>query len=306
MFSHILFNLFYSLSIVGFIYAVYKNGLFIPFGGIAYQLLSGNAVAPGATLTALTMAAGDNLQVKQASGDIKLLSVFGQALVPLTMQVRSPRFHDNVNGITITVANDGYKTMDVLGLVPQKLVAQDNLLAFVSGSAVPLAVNNMFMLIYYSNLSGSNGRFSRPTDVLSRALNVLTVPVLLNPTVAGDYSGEVSINSMTDLLKANTDYAIIGYTLDTPCGAIGIRGVDTGNMRIGAPGTLVNPKDTSNHFMDFSRKHGVPAVPIINSANKNNTFIDVVQDDGLASVGVTFIMAELLPPSSLRADNNVQ
>jgi len=260
----------------------------------ALQVLTGFTTGVTAALTPLTMAAGDNLQIKSTDGIIKLLDVWSQcASPPETIQVRSPRLHDNVQAIQINQGNFLGLPYGLLGSVPQSLIQQDTLIVSSMSGGGAAEIDTTSLLVWYSSLKGSDGNYLRPSDVLAKALNIVTVQLICTPLATGGYSGEVPLNSLTDLLKANTQYALIGYNIDTPCATIGIRGVDTGNIRIGVPGDSRHPDITRNWFFDMSRKYSLPLVPVINSANKANTFIDIAQDDGAAAVEISLNFVEL-------------
>ena len=106
------------------------------------------------------------------------------------------------------------------------------------------------------------------------------------------YSGSVAINAASDLLRANTDYAVMGMACRTPVHAMTLRGPDTGNVRIGVPGTLRGEIQTG-FFMLQSRAHGLPFVPVINSGNKNATFLEVATDENAGTFNVTLFLCEL-------------
>jgi hypothetical protein len=256
----------------------------------ALQLITGYITGIHATFTAVTLATGDTLQIKNSGGQIKLLGAWTQSATANAFQIKSPRFHDNVNGIIYNVL--GTEIKNAIDDIPQPLVSQDTLLVNLKGSTGAGQINSIGLLVYYSSLKGSDGNFASPSQVLARAVSKTTVQVTLALGVTGGYSGEVAINSTSDLLKANTEYAIVGYTTDVKCCSIGIRGTDTGNIRIGMPGTN-EPEETRNYFVDLSKQHMLPLIPVINSANKANTLIDGVQDDGGADAIITLNLVEL-------------
>ena len=258
----------------------------------ALQVITGFTKGVVAALTPVTLAAGDNLQTKDTDGVIKLLDIWTQcATPPQTIQLRSPRMHDNVQGIQIN--NGDLNAAGLLGSVPQNLIRQDTLILQNTSGAGAAEIDTISLLLWYSSLKGSDGNYMRPSDVLAKALNLVTVQLICASGGAGGYSGEVPLNSLTDLLKANTNYALIGYNIDTPACTIGIRGVDSGNIRVGMPANNVKAEMTSNYFIDMSRKFSLPLILVINSANKANTFIDVAQDDGAAAVEVSLNLVEL-------------
>lgn len=267
--------------------------------GKALELLSGRATAPGATFTALTMAAGNSAQIRNAPFDSKILltSMWAFNNAAGIFRVRSPKLHDNVQGIRqrITATDPGQVW------VPgnrQRLVAQDTLILEITGSAVGGQIEQGQLLIYYDNLPGNDARLIDPDELMRRSVNVLTNEVAITPGVAGGYSGQVAINSTFDLLKANTDYAILGYSVDAACAAVRVVGPDIANLGVGGPGMVTARWVTERWFYHLSQQNQMPLIPVINSANKGGTLVDIVQNQAGAAVNVSLFLNELAPPGS--------
>jgi len=79
------------------------------------------------------------------------------------------------------------------------------------------------------------------------------------------------ITTTENLLHANTDYAVLGYIVDVAVCLFGVKGVDTGNLRICGPGVL-RSEVTSEYFARLSDETGMPTIPVINSANQGSIF----------------------------------
>ncbi len=264
--------------------------------GLAMELISGRATAPGATLTALTMAAGNSLTVRntQINSDIRLIDMWALNNAAGIFRVRSPKLHDNVQGIRYRAV-----ASDPVPLFPsgawQKLTPQDTLIAEVSGSATAGQIEQGQLLIWYADLPGSNSRLANWADIAPRVVNYLTVEVSVTPGITGGYSGQVAINSSFDLLQANTDYAVLGGMTDVVCGAVRITSPDFANFGVGFPGYLSARNFPGRFFKELNFMLGVPTIPIFNSANKNGTLVDVVQNQAGNAVNVTLILAQLAP-----------
>lgn len=264
--------------------------------GLAMELISGRATAPGSTLTALTMAAGNSLTVRntQINADIRLINLWALNNAAGIFRVRSPKLHDNVQGIRYRVA-----ATDTVPLQPfgswQKLTAQDTLIAELSGSATAGQIEQGQLLIWYADLPGSNARLANWSDIAPRVVSYLTVEVSVAPGTAGGYSGQVSINSNFDLLQANTDYALLGGMTDVACAAVRITSPDFANFGVGFPGFMSDRNVPGRFFKQLNEQLGVPAIPIFNSANKNGTLVDVVQNQTGNAVNVTLILVQLAP-----------
>jgi hypothetical protein len=264
--------------------------------GLAMEIISGRATAPGATLTALTMAAGNSLTVRNAAltADIRLINMWAENNAAGIFRVRSPKLHDNVQGIRYRI-----DATDPIPLFPngawQKLTAQDTLIAEISGSATGGQIEQGQLLIWYADLHGSSARLANWADISSRVVNYLTVEVAVTPGAVGGYSGQVAINSTFDLLQANTDYAILGGMTDVRCAAVRIQSPDFANFGLGFPGYMPDRNFPGRFFKDLNFFLGQPTIPIFNSANKNGTLVDIVQDQTGNAVNVTLNLVQLAP-----------
>jgi hypothetical protein len=247
------------------------------------------------------MASGNTLTIRSAdpTSQISLLSAWAFNNVAGALRIRSPRLHDNVQGIRMVV--------DVLDSSPrypryefqQPLIAQDVLTAEITGSAVGGQIETGCLLIYYANLPGIAARFISTQQLKRWGRNMCGNEVDITAGAGGNYSGQVAINSLTgtDNLKANTDYAIVGYIVNAACACVRIQGADVGNLGIGGPGLVADPNTTAYWFAWMSDFYEVPLIPVFNSANKNAMLVDVAQNQAAAAVKVTFYMVELTPPS---------
>jgi hypothetical protein len=178
---------------------------------------------------------------------------------------------------------------------PQKLISQDTLLVDLSGSATAGDIETACMLIYYDDLPGINARFIDPVELMERGVNIMSVENTLALGVLGGYSGQEAINAEYDLMKANTDYALIGYLTQSECACVRWQGIDTGNLGVGGPGNETNKEVTRNWFAKLSYQFNVPLIPVFNSANRAGILIDGAQDENGVDVLVNSIFVELAP-----------
>lgn len=266
--------------------------------GRALQVISGFVTAPGATFTAWTLAAGDSLAVRNCpfEAKVQLLSAWADNQAAGALRVRSPKLHDNVQGLRMNVV-----ASVVQPLIPdafiQRLWPQDQLVVEQTGSAVAADIESGALLVYYEDLPGAEGRFIDVETLRERMVNVVGVENTLALGVAGGYSGEEAINAEFDLLKANTDYALMGYLVSAECATVGWRGVDTGNLRVAGPGCDDVKDVTRNWFVNLSTCFKLPLIPVFNAANKAGFLVDGVQDENGVDVTVVSLLAELLPGS---------
>lgn len=261
--------------------------------GMALDTVVTSAVNPGAGPTAFTTAvSGDSLVVRNfnlQTDTAKLVQLTRRGGTSGFARVRSPLLHDNVRGIMFTSGET-----PSLAAIPvefaQRLTAQDTLIAEGSGGGAETDL--IILTIYYSNLAGASARLHSRGDVSGVALRMkpLTVAVTSSATI-GQWVDTV-ITTTEDLTHANTDYAVLGYVTNVALGWVAIKGIDTGNLRVGGPGT-VNAEDSSNYFLWTSERLGVPFIPVINSANKGGTFVSVVDSAASTAATITLMLVEL-------------
>lgn len=263
----------------------------------AIDTVTGFVTAPGATLTAWTMATGDSLAIRNFPADAHayLLDMWGFNQVAGILRVRSPRLHDNVQGLRYRIPGNSqaFPLADQRWL--QNLYTQDNLIAEQSGSAVAGQIETGSLLIFYENLPGVNARLTTWDDVMKRGIETYIQETDHTPGVAGGYSGQVAINANFDLMKANQDYALLGYVTDAQDATVCMRGADTGNLRVSGPANSALREHTRSWFRSLSEASGRPCIPIINAANKFGTFADVVSNQVGTAINVNWIFAELAP-----------
>jgi hypothetical protein len=269
--------------------------------GLAMEVVAGFATAPGSTVTALTMAAGSSLTIRNTRLDsrIYLVNAWADWQTAGIFQLRSPKLHDNVRGLRFRGM-----ASEVKPLMPmrhkQLLVPQDTLVGEITGSATAGDIESAAFMVWYEDLPGAEARLISAGEVWDRGVEVATVENLLSLGTAGGFSGEEAINAEQDLLKANTDYALVGYLVDAECALVRWRGADTANLGVGGPGDELARDVTRDWFMKLAKDWDLPMVPVFNSANKGGILIDGVQDENGTDVTVTSIFVELSPGGRLR------
>ena len=265
-------------------------------GGAAMELLLGFVTAPSTTQTALTMATGDSLQLRATGSgkNVRLLAPWTDQQSAGSLRIRSPRLHDNNQGIRLrSVASEVYP---LWGLeIGQKLGQNDTLAVDLSGSATAGDIETAVLPILYEDLDGANAKFITVDELQRRAVNLLAIENTLALGTAGGWSGSEAINAEYDPMIANTDYALIGFNVDTECAAIGWRGADTSNYRLGGPGHETNKQITRDWFIRLSKALGIALIPVFNSNNRAAIQIDGAQDENGADPLVNSIFVQLAP-----------
>lgn len=262
----------------------------------ALEIIGGFATAPSTTFTAVTMFTGNSNTVRNCREEapIKLLETWADVQGAGNTRIRSPRLHDNVQGIRLT--NIVGETLPQLPCgLPQRLIPQDTLTIELTGSATAGDIESVALLVHYDELPGIEARLIDRAELLERMVSIMGNENSIATGTAGGWSGEEAINAEFDNFKANTDYALMGYLVSAECLAVRWRGSDTGNLGVGGPGNIEQRDVTSRWFVDLSDKFGMPLIPVFNSANKNAILVDCAQDENGTDVIVTSILAELRP-----------
>lgn len=262
--------------------------------GFAYEVISGQVTAPSTTLTALTMSGTDSLTIRHARPGSKayILNAWTDNQTAGSLRIFGPTLHDNVSGLTMTAFAGTVVPLLPMGF-KEEVFPQDTITAQLSGSGTASDIETAALLIMYQDLLGIEQRMISYDEYMRRRVNHLTVQNTLALGTAGGYSGSEAINAEDDQFRANTDYAILGFTCDSDLAVVGYSGTDFGNLRIGGPGDSAHPQDSAQWFCTLSKAYGMPMIPVFNSANKGNVTIDGSTDENGTDVNVTTLLAQL-------------
>lgn len=258
----------------------------------ALQLISGFATVGAAGTAVVTPSPGDTFTVQQyqpsAAASLEQLWIQGASID--FIRVRSPRMHDANQGIRLDTAGTNLR-----GLIPweitQPLYAVDVPIVEIDQTAA--ASGTLHALYYYTDLGGVQPRLAMPAEIIPRIRQISGVQVTLSAAAAiGSYSPGVAINANNDNFEAGADYALLGYEVSSACGAISVVGQDTGNLRVGGPGSA-DPFETKDWFLRASRLSDTPMVPVIAANNKGSTLVSQVDNTAHAAQNITLVLALL-------------
>jgi hypothetical protein len=263
----------------------------------ALDTVTGAATAIGATLAALTANSGDSFQVKNAPLTTQplLLNAWADVQAAGVARIRSPKLHDNVDAIRSRTRVNCLDPLLPFGM-PEMLWPQDTLIVELAGSAVGGQIESIQMLIYYPDLPGQQARLIDMPTLRQRAVHYFGQRLAITVGSTAAYTGSRAINADADLMIANTDYAVLGITTDLRVAGISLRGPDTGNLRVTVPGgaDVLNAfRMGAWWFKQLAIEHGLPLIPVINSANKGATQIDVMGDNNGGTANVTIWLMQL-------------
>ena len=257
----------------------------------AIDTVVGIATNPGASLTAVTMNNGDSLTVRNfAPTDSAYLErVTRVGTSSGAARILSPLLHDDTRGITFTTPES-----PSVYLMPQgrgeRLYAQDTLTVQVSGGTAETDL--VALSIYYTNLAGGSARLHSWGDIAPLISHIKPIEVdVTNSATKGAWTDTV-ITTTENILKANTDYAILGYITDTVQAMVGVKGIETQNLRVCGPGTTTTD-DTSNYFVDWSNREMTPHIPVFNAANAGGFYVSTCDTAASSTPKVQLVCAQL-------------
>ena len=262
--------------------------------GLAIDTI-GTYVTAGATnptsLKTVTVSTGDSLQIRSfpATNWARLEHMIYQGAAKGKNRVMSPLMHDNVTGLTFASADTvSYHLMSRHAI--QQVYPTDTLSAFSSAAAAASGI--LALGVYYQNLPSSGARLANWSDIAGSIANIkgLECDVTSSGTV-GTWSDTV-INTTDKQLHANTDYAVIGYDCDTALAVVGVKGNETGNLRVCGPGPGTS-FDTPDYFAQMSVITGNPHIPVFNSNNQGAYYVSCLANSASVASKVYLILAEL-------------
>ena len=179
------------------------------------------------------------------------------------------RFHDQTYGIRMAslAASSLAPSGTPVNLSPlafsQPIYPADVLSVQVNGTASDNV--NVSFIVYYQDLPGVN--FNGVTSQYVQQNMVNLVGVRVSPTSgAGNWGTSVVLNSVTNLLHAGRQYAVLGFTAQQAIQVVGLQGIDTGNLRVGGPVTG-DPKTDAYMFSRVADAYNAPLIPVIQANN---------------------------------------
>lgn len=259
--------------------------------GLAIETIGFKVTNPGATFTAVTAATGNSLTVRQFNPATKALmeQVLRQGATSGAWRILSPVLHDNVTGITLTTAETPsiWAMPDYIG---QPMAPGDTLVVQGTGGTAETEVGAF--TIYYQDVLGLSATLYNWEDIANSIEQIKPFEVDVSVGGTAGVWTDALFNATDKQAKADRKYAVMGWLTDTACAAIGFYGGETGNVRIGGPGTT-NAEDTSDFFVDESRRMGTPHIPVVSANNFGSTNVSILTTATSGTAKVT-VMAALL------------
>jgi len=271
----------------------------------AYVLTSASkASTTGGTFAdTLAVNSGDSLAVANyGSGEANFLELWGNDSTSVMegqiIYTRPQSTHDQSHGFR-------FQNASLLAGQAAKVGAQEYLPGYVgfqvfkSDSAtiqVTSTASDNCMVSYnilYDDLPGASAVLISPTQASALQNSIVGINVAAQTSsTRGAYGSTRAFNADDARLHANTWYAIVGYTLQTPICTVSLIGPDWGGQRIGGPGDPLTFR-TGSWFFDQSVKWNKPLVPCFNSNNVGNVLVQLADVAAQSTPGLDFTLYEL-------------
>ena len=248
-------------------------------------------IGAGPVLTAVTAGTGSTFTVRNAAlqSGVWLTDAWRASAHLGTIQISSPNLVPVSNGISLRVPT-GLASFSLYGPPYQSLIPQDALTVSSNGTAAD--VDLVAIQSYYENLPGGGMTLKSPGDIYGQCEFEFAWPITATSSATAGAQNSTVITTTVDSSTANTWYAVVGYTVDTTIGCIGISGVDTSQFFCGGPGDTAAYR-TCRYFADLSENLGKPAIPCWNSANKGNTNLVLADRAASTTVHASLILAQM-------------
>lgn len=199
----------------------------------------------------------------------------------------SPQLADDVFGINFQ-PKESPASLLMPRQAPQQLFPGDTLVANITDvtASDPFTAS---LHIAYLNLPGAAARVVQWPQLAGAYNHVKPVKIACS-AVARTWVDTV-LGVQGAVLKANRDYAVLGYITDTAVTAIAVLGAFTSNYRMGGPGVAIG-YDTAEWFVQMDLLTPYPHIPVFNGKDIGAIYCSVLSA-ATATVNVTLVLAEL-------------
>lgn len=258
---------------------------------VLYDVHNATTNALGLTNATLTNS-GDPAQIRSFP-DSAFCRLFAATLhgsgTPRQARVTSPRMHDNVTGLTWQ-SSEAPTQFLLPAEVGEPMYSVDTLT--VQADAAASSDTLVALGMYYSNLPGIDAQLMTWAQVKARMirLKVMEVAVTTSGTV-GTWVDTV-ITTTENQLKADYEYALLGFEPSAAVSVMGIKGPATGNLRICAPGTT-ETLDLTDYFVWMSERHGLPMIPSFKANDRGATYISAAAFGASTASNIYAVLAQL-------------
>lgn len=257
----------------------------------------------GSFADTLTANSGDSLSVfNYTNGGARIVKMWGidsdsVAEVAVT-DGRFDSIHDPQYGVRFNIASLIPGGAAVVGA--HTMLDAPQTIDMFSGDALTFTVTTtaaddvlISWLTEYDDLPGTFGQFADWNRVKMMREN--TIGLRCAPVASGTpglYGTARALNADDTRLTGGKYYAVLGWSLQTVCTTVTLKGPSTGNNRVGLPGGASN-QDTTMAFVQQSIQFGKPLIPIINGFDAASYFLEAADGEASTSPKVDLFMYQL-------------
>lgn len=254
-----------------------------------------NTATTAAALTNGTVTnSGDSLAVRSVkdTGKVTLENICLQgASPPRRVRVLSARLHDNVTGINLQALESPTEFL-IAAEVEQTLYSSDTLQVQLDAAASSDTLAALFL--YYSDLPGVAANLYTWGQIQPRIIDIKPVEVDCTSSATIGAWVDTAINVTDNQLKANYEYAVLGFTESANMCCVAVKGPATGNLRIGCPAASPTLRLT-DYFIFQSQQNNRPYIPVFNANDRAATYVSVAANTASVASNVIMICARLAP-----------
>lgn len=261
-------------------------------------------LAGGAFADSLTANSGDSLGVASfQNGGARLAEAWAidsdSVAEGEIIYTRPDSTHDQQNGYRFevpAVSLGGAGTTAAFNVLPGgfeiPVFPNDTATVKVTGTAADDFI--LSMLIEYDDLPGvGDAQFAHWSQIQSlRKSNVGMNQVPVASATPGAYGASRALNADDSRYHANTWYAILGCTVQTPVTTISLFGPPWGGQRIGLPAGVLF-LNSNTYFVEQSLKRQKPLIPFFHQADAANILVQIADGEASTSPKVDWNLIEL-------------
>lgn len=251
-----------------------------------------NTATSAVGLTNAVPATGDSLTVRSFKDSAKayLENVFLQgASAPRRVRVLSPRLHDNVTGVSFQALENPTEFL-IAAELQQQLYSADALTVQMDAAASSDTV--AALSVYYTDVSGMAAALYTWDQIKSRIIDIKPVEVDVTSNAAIGQWTDTVITTTENQLKADYEYAVLGFEGSAALLCAGIKGPCTSNLRVCVPAASPTLRLT-DYFVYQSKASGMPYIPVFNANDRGSTYVSVAANAASATDNVFMICARL-------------
>jgi hypothetical protein len=245
-----------------------------------------------ATLTNAVAANGDSLAVRsfKDSGKCTLENVYLQgASAPRRFRLLSPRLHDNVTGVSFQALENPTEFL-ISAEVEQTMYSADQLVVQLDAAASSDTI--AALSLYYTDAPGLSADLRTWDQVRNRIIDIKPVEVDCTSSATIGQWTDTLINTTENQLKADYEYALLGFEGSAAFCTVGIKGPCTSNLRICIPGASPTLRLT-DYFIYQSMQGNRPYIPVMQANDRAATYVSVAANTASTADNVFAILARL-------------